>query len=93
MSKKLVILTMMGCPYCKNLKKTLDELNIEYTDVDVDSNPKIWNQVVEQTQQQVLPMVYVTDGESNEGRIYIPGTDYEEEDEIIEIIKTEMWGE
>ncbi len=88
--KKLFIFTMMGCPYCKNLKKNLNELGIKFTDIDVDSNPELWNQVVEQTNQSVLPMVYITEDDSPQGQILIPGTDYEEEHEIIDIIKKEM---
>ncbi len=88
--KKLYIFTMMGCPYCKNLKDSLNELEIKFTDIDVDSNPELWNQVVEQTNQSVLPMVYITEDDSPQGQILIPGTDYEEEHEIIDIIKKEM---
>ncbi len=81
---------MMGCPYCKNLKDSLNELEIKYTDIDVDANPEIWERVVEQTKQQVLPMIYITENNTSEGIIYIPGTDYQEEYEIIDIIKREM---
>ncbi len=88
--KKIFIFTMVGCPYCKNLKEKLIELGIKFTDIDIDSNTKLWDQVVEQTNQSVLPMVFITEDDSPQGQILIPGTDYQEEHEIIDIIKKEM---
>jgi glutaredoxin len=93
MKKNLVIFTMDGCPYCANLKNSLNELSIDFVEINVDYNQQIWEQVVQQTKQNVLPMVYFQIDDSNNGEIYIPGTHYEEEEEIINIIKEEFKGD
>jgi glutaredoxin len=90
MKKNLLIFTMYGCPHCISLKNRLNELNIDFIDVDVDSNDNIWQQVVNQTKQNIIPMIFFQNNDTNYGQIFIPGTDYQDEDEIIEIIKSEF---
>jgi len=87
MEKKIIVFSLFGCPYCVNLKNKLKELSIDFVDIDVEKNPEIWDQVVLQTNENVLPTIFIQHSDSNEGEVYIPGINYEEEDEIIEILK------
>jgi hypothetical protein len=43
--------------------------------------------VVEQTGHNVLPTIFIKKENSEEGPVYIPGRDYQIEDEIVEILK------
>ena len=87
MSSDIVIFTLNGCSHCKNLKNRLNELNIPFIDVEIGQNQKLWDQVVEQTGHNVLPTVFIKKENTEEGPVYVPGRDYETEDEIVEILK------
>lgn len=87
MEKKIIIFTLTGCPYCTNLKKRLDDLSITYVDIDVDEHPDLWDKVTKQTNENVLPTIFIQYPNTKEGDVYIPGTNYDEEDEIVEILK------
>lgn len=87
MSSSIVIFTLNGCFHCKNLKNRLNELNIPFIDVEIGQNQKLWDQVVEQTGHNVLPTIFIKKENTEEGPVYVPGRDYETEDEIVEILK------
>jgi glutaredoxin len=88
MSNTIIVFTLNGCGHCKNLKKRLSDISIPFTEIEIGKNEKIWNQVVEQTGHNVLPTVFIKKEDSEDGPVYIPGRDYQNEDEIVEIIKT-----
>lgn len=87
MSSSIVIFTLNGCFHCKNLKNRLNELNIPFIDVEIGENQKLWDQVVEQTGHNVIPTIFIKKENTEEGPVYVPGRDYETEDEIVEILK------
>lgn len=84
----IIIFTLDGCGHCKNLKIRLSEIEIPFTEIEISINEHIWNQVIEQTGHNVLPTVFIKKDNSDDGLVYIPGRDYQSEDEIVEIIKT-----
>jgi glutaredoxin len=87
MSNSIIIFTLNCCLHCKNLKNRLNELNIPFIDVEIGQNQKLWDQVVEQTGHNVLPTVFIKKENTEEGPVFVPGRDYESEDEIVEILK------
>ncbi len=87
MSNSIVVFSLNGCSHCKNLKNRLNELNISFIDVEIGQNQKLWDQVVEQTGHNVLPTVFIKKENTDEGPVYVPGRDYQTEDEIVEILK------
>jgi glutaredoxin len=87
MNDMIVVFTLNGCFHCDELKENLDKLSIPFHDIEITQNEKIWNKVVSQTGHNVLPTVFIpTDIEGN-GTLYIPGRDFKDRSEIIEIIK------
>ena len=88
MANKIIIFTMDGCIHCKSLKKRLRVDSIPYVEVDIDNNQDLWNDVVNQTGHNVVPSIYIQKDENENGPIYIPGKDFEDEDEIVKIIRT-----
>jgi glutaredoxin len=79
---------MESCYHCKSLKKRLKNDDISFTDVDIESNKDLWNDIVEQTGHNVVPSVFIGNNDADNGPIYIPGKDFEDEDTIVEIIKS-----
>ena len=88
MSNQILIFTLNGCDHCQTLKHRLTELTIEFIDIEISNNENLWNQVIQQTGFNILPTVFIKKENTDNGPVYIPGRDYKNEDEIIEIIKT-----
>lgn len=84
----IVIFTLNGCSHCQSLKKRLRDLSIPYTEIEIGANEDIWTQVVRQTGEDVIPTVFIKKENDEDGPVYVPGRDYQDEDEIVEIIKT-----
>ena len=84
----IVIFSLSDCYHCKSLKKRLKNDNISFTDIDIDLNQSLWNEIVNQTGHNVVPSVFIGNNETDDGPIYIPGKDFEDEDAIVEIIKS-----
>ena len=87
MSNIIVIFTLDGCSHCDSLKKRLKGLSIPYMDIEITDNEEIWNQVVTQTGHNLIPTVFIQKEDSDDGPVYVPGRDYQSEDEIVEKIK------
>lgn len=84
----IVIFTLNGCGHCQSLKKRLDDILIPYTEIEIGANEEIWTQVVRQTGEDVIPTIFIKKNDNEDGPVYVPGRDYQNEDEIVEIIKT-----
>jgi len=48
----------------------------------------MWLKIVETIGVDILPTTYINNIDNDEGQFYIPGKDYQTEDEIVNIIKT-----
>lgn len=92
MSDKIIVFTLNGCEHCQSLKEELNNLSIPFTEIEVNANPSIWNQVVKQTNNEYLPTVFIQKEGSNVGPVYIPEKDFETQDQIVEIIKEHYEG-
>lgn len=82
-----IIFTLNDCPYCFELKKTLSDLSIPFHDVEITKNKKLWDFIVSQTEQDLLPTVLIHTNNQGDGLVYVPERDFQDLDEIIEIIK------
>jgi glutaredoxin len=87
MSQKLLLFTLTTCGHCKDLKEKLRNESIPFTEIEVNQNQKLWNQVVEQTKNEFLPTFYIKTEGSDTGPIFCPDKDFKDNDEAIEIIK------
>jgi glutaredoxin len=83
----IVVFTLNGCGHCVELKKTLNELKIVYSEIAIDDNEEIWNQVVNQTGHNSLPTIFISINGTDEGPVFVPERDFNSKDECIEIIK------
>lgn len=87
MSNAIIIFTMKGCSNCTELKNSLNELKIPFTELPIDEYRRIWEQVVKQTGFRNLPTIFIKEDYTDTGPVYIPGRDFDTKDQIIEIIK------
>jgi glutaredoxin 3 len=84
---EIIVFTLNGCSHCVELKKELQNQNITFTEIEVESNKEIWNSVVKQTGHNSLPSVYISIAGGDEGPIFVPERDYKDRDDLIEKIK------
>ena len=88
--KTITIFTKEHCLFCQMLKKKLTDQLIPFRDVDVKKNPELWAQVFEQTGNRSLPTVFIKDESDDTGTVYVPGRDFQNDNELIEIIKSNI---
>ena len=60
MSKpNIIIYTSNRCAYCNAAKRLLDNKEVEYTEVNVDENPSLREEMVLRTQRQTVPQIFI----------------------------------
>ena len=87
MSNTIIVFTLNGCGHCTSLKKSLKELSIPFTEIEVGQNQKIWDKVVEQTGHNSLPTVYISLNGGDEGPVFVPERDYVDKNDLIKKIQ------
>jgi glutaredoxin len=87
MDNQIFIFSLLGCGHCRTLKEKLNELEIPFTDLEINSNREIWDQVVKQTGLNVLPTVFIKKGETDDGPVFVPSRDFKSQEELLEKIK------
>ena len=87
MANKLILFTLNGCGACKSLKTRLGNESFPFIEYEVNSNKKLWDQVLEQTKLDYLPTFFIRQEGSNTGPVFCPTRDFNGEDEAMEIIK------
>ena len=90
MGVQVFIFTLEGCGRCKILKSRFTDENIPFSEIEVTKNQNIWNQVVQQTKAEYLPVVYIQNKGTNSGLAYCPSKDFNTDDEIVAIVKKHM---
>jgi glutaredoxin len=87
MGKRLVIFTLDGCGHCTDLKIALNQKSIEFFEIEINQNQKIWNKVVEQTGENILPTIFIQNENSETGLIFLPDKDFKSTEEAIKKIE------
>ena len=90
MNTKVILFTMDGCPHCSDLMNRLNELSIPFKECEITKNRNQWETVVKQTQQDLLPTVFILEDDNGNGVTYTPGRDFNDLDHIIYIIKNSI---
>lgn len=87
MGNQIFIFSLRGCGHCKTLKEKLNEESILFTELEINSNREIWDQVVKQTGLNILPTVFIKKGDSDDGPVFVPTRDFSSTEEIVEKLK------
>ena len=65
----------------------LNKLKISFNEIEISDNKKVWDQVIQQTGDNVVPTIYITEKNTDKGVVFIPGKDFNNKDEGINLIK------
>lgn len=57
----IIIYTAKLCPYCTMAKKLFDRKGVSYTEINVDSEPGLRQEMMEKTQRRTVPQIYIGD--------------------------------
>jgi glutaredoxin 3 len=62
------IYTTKICPYCVMAKRLLDKKGVAYTEINVDSNPTLREEMMRITNRRTVPQIFI-------GEIHVGGFD------------------
>ena len=65
MSKAVTLYTTRFCPYCIRARSLLDEKKVAYTDIAVDEQPRLRQEMMERSGQRTVPQIWI--GEQHVG--------------------------
>ncbi|MCQ8117799.1 MULTISPECIES: glutaredoxin 3 [Methylomonas] len=55
----IIIYTAKLCPYCTMAKKLFDRKGVGYTEINVDAEPGLRQQMMEKTKRRTVPQIYI----------------------------------
>ncbi|MGZ8095956.1 MAG: glutaredoxin 3 [Methylosarcina sp.] len=58
---EIVIYTTRMCPYCIMAKRLLDKKGVSYTEIDVESNPRLREELIRKSKRRTVPQIYIGD--------------------------------
>jgi len=90
MSKKLVVYTMEGCPWCTEFKKILKENKIKFINRDIDEHKDEYDLFVEITQNDLIPSFMIVETEDESAQLFAPDRDYGNLNEALDIVKEKI---
>ena len=80
MNKKITIYTSKTCPYCEQVKTSLKENSIKFTEIDIVEYKKVWDRVKSLTAIPTTPTIEI----NNE--FLLPGRDFFNPQNLIDLI-------
>jgi glutaredoxin len=83
---EVLVFSLNDCIHCKDLKTRLTNTKISFKDFDIDEHRSFWKEIVKQTGENVVPTLCLYDNDEKIN-IFIPGKDFNNGDEAINIIK------
>lgn len=58
---KILIYTTKICPYCVMAKRLLDKKGASYTEINVDGDPQLREDMMRKTNRRTVPQIYIGD--------------------------------
>lgn len=58
---EIIIYTGRLCPYCTMAKRLIERKGARYTEIDVDSEPGLRQQLMDKTKRRTIPQIYIGD--------------------------------
>ncbi len=65
---KVTIYSGNRCAYCNAAKRLLDSKNVAYTEINIDEDPALREEMMARTQRQTVPQVFI-------GEVHVGGFD------------------
>ncbi|MBK8507761.1 MAG: glutaredoxin 3 [Candidatus Competibacter sp.] len=57
----IVIYSSAFCPYCRRARALLDGKGVRYTILDVDRDPRLWDEIAARTGRSTVPQIFIGD--------------------------------
>ncbi len=57
----IVIYTSEYCPYCRRARALLDSKGAAYTLLDVNRDPRLWEEIAKRTGRHTVPQIFIGD--------------------------------
>lgn len=57
----IVVYSSAFCPYCRRARALLDGKGARYTVLDVDRDPRLWDEIVARTGRSTVPQILIGD--------------------------------
>jgi len=61
----VIIYTTSDCSYCQRAKDLLDQKNVQYTEINVEADPKLRDEMVDKSDRRTVPQIFI--GETHVG--------------------------
>lgn len=61
MSAKVVVYSAANCPYCDRAKQLLTAKKVAYTEIRVDLNPELREEMVTKSGRRTVPQIFIND--------------------------------
>ncbi len=58
---EILIYTTKLCPYCVMAKRLLDKKGVSYTEIHVDAQPGLREEMMRKTKRRTVPQIYIGD--------------------------------
>lgn len=58
---QVVMYTTAICPYCVNAKKLLAQKGVTPEEIRVDSQPQLWQEMMQKSGQRTVPQIWIGD--------------------------------
>ncbi len=58
---EILIYTTNICPYCMMAKRLLDKKGLTYTEINVDAEPGLREEMMQKTNRRTVPQIYIGD--------------------------------
>ncbi len=58
---EILIYTTNICPYCLMAKRLLDKKGVTYTEINVDTQPSLREEMMRKTKRRTVPQIYIGD--------------------------------
>lgn len=65
---KIVIYSTSICPYCLMAKRLLEKKGVSYTEINIDSQAGLREEMVQKTQRRTVPQIFI-------GNVHVGGFD------------------
>lgn len=57
----IVVYSSAFCPYCRRARALLDTKGWRYTVLDVDREPRLWDEIARRTGRSTVPQIFIGD--------------------------------
>lgn len=61
MKDTIIIYSSTHCPYCVRAKALLTKKNLEFTEILIDSNDTLRDEMIEKSQRRTVPQIFINE--------------------------------